>query len=322
MALDLVKGILVLLMVVYHWLNYFRGPQGEYYKYLRFITPSFIFLAGFLVAHLYLRKYRVDDPRLRWRLFQRGLRLMLVFVALNVAALAVQKGVSRLGAEVVAFFGNTQQVFLAGNGNPGAFAILVPISYLLMFLAGYLWLTRGRSRPDFGLCSALFVLMYFLRQAGGLAGYLELFTFGILGLVFGRLTPEMLNRLGELRFELVAAWVCYLVWVSEWNEILPMQVVGVVATLGLLYGWVARCDGSSWVQRRLIVLGSYSLPAYIAQIGILLVLQRLLPATMGDARLPASFVAAVVLTSLAVELTAWLRQRSTWADATYRFVFG
>jgi len=39
-AFDFTKGTLVLFMVLYHWLNYFYGPQGDIYKYLRFLTPS------------------------------------------------------------------------------------------------------------------------------------------------------------------------------------------------------------------------------------------------------------------------------------------
>ncbi|HEY1462593.1 MAG TPA: hypothetical protein VGF44_04170, partial [Terriglobales bacterium] len=47
-ALDFTKGFLVLLMVVYHWFNYFVGPQAGVYKYIRFLTPSFIFITGFI----------------------------------------------------------------------------------------------------------------------------------------------------------------------------------------------------------------------------------------------------------------------------------
>ena len=43
-ALDFTKGALVLIMVLYHWLNYFYGPRGDVYRYLRFLTPSFIFI--------------------------------------------------------------------------------------------------------------------------------------------------------------------------------------------------------------------------------------------------------------------------------------
>src|SRR5690349_11729639 len=49
-ALDFTKGVLVLLMVLYHWINYFVTREGDLYRYLRFITPSFIFITGFLIA--------------------------------------------------------------------------------------------------------------------------------------------------------------------------------------------------------------------------------------------------------------------------------
>src|SRR5580658_8456542 len=74
-ALDFTKGALVLIMVLYHWLNYFVGPQGDIYKYLRFLTPSFIFITGFLISNVYLSKYGIADPRLPRRLVQRGLKI-------------------------------------------------------------------------------------------------------------------------------------------------------------------------------------------------------------------------------------------------------
>ena len=84
-ALDFTKGALVLLMVLYHWINYFIGPQWEYYQYLRFLTPSFIFITGFMISNIYLSKYDAADPRLPKRLFTRGLKLMAIFLVLNVA---------------------------------------------------------------------------------------------------------------------------------------------------------------------------------------------------------------------------------------------
>src|SRR5690242_13803806 len=82
-ALDFTKGALVLIMVLYHWINYFIGPDLDY-RYLRFLTPSFIFITGFLVSNVYLSKYRVNDPYLPKRLLTRGLKLLAVFIGLNV----------------------------------------------------------------------------------------------------------------------------------------------------------------------------------------------------------------------------------------------
>ena len=56
-ALDYTKGVLVLFMILYHWINYFVGIEGPVYPYLRFIPPSFIFIAGFLLANIYPTKY-------------------------------------------------------------------------------------------------------------------------------------------------------------------------------------------------------------------------------------------------------------------------
>src|SRR5262249_20409824 len=85
-SVDFVKGALVLVMVLYHWLNYFVGLQWGGYRYLRFLTPSFIFITGFIVSYVYLSKYRYDDPLLRLRLWLRGLKLLGVFVVLNILA--------------------------------------------------------------------------------------------------------------------------------------------------------------------------------------------------------------------------------------------
>src|ERR1700740_404806 len=56
-ALDFTKGTLALFMVLYHWINYFVGVEWGYYRYLRFLSPSFIFISGFMISNVYLSKY-------------------------------------------------------------------------------------------------------------------------------------------------------------------------------------------------------------------------------------------------------------------------
>jgi multisubunit Na+/H+ antiporter MnhF subunit len=138
-ALDFTKGALVLIMVLYHWINYFIGPQWPYYPYLRFLTPSFIFITGFMVSHVYLAKYDPADRRLSQRLFTRGLKLLAIFLVLNVARIFIVPALSTgvLGGDLLDP-GNMFIVFVSGNlsvvsGKLVSFFILVPISYLLMF---------------------------------------------------------------------------------------------------------------------------------------------------------------------------------------------
>ena len=61
-ALDFTKGALVLIMVLYHWANYFLNLSWTFYRYLHFLTPSFIFITGFMVSNVYLSKYGPPTP--------------------------------------------------------------------------------------------------------------------------------------------------------------------------------------------------------------------------------------------------------------------
>ena len=58
-ALDFTKGVLVLVMVLYHWLNYFIGSNGFFYRYLLFLPPSFICISGFLISRVYVSRFRI-----------------------------------------------------------------------------------------------------------------------------------------------------------------------------------------------------------------------------------------------------------------------
>src|SRR5947209_3560903 len=89
-ALDFTKGALVLIMVLYHWLNYFYGPSDN--RYMRFLTPSFIFITGFLISHIYFSRYGIAAPKLPGRLVQRGLKILGVFVLLNITRMFLTNG--------------------------------------------------------------------------------------------------------------------------------------------------------------------------------------------------------------------------------------
>ena len=54
-AVDFVKGVLVLLMVLYHWMNYFVSVEANLYRYFRFLTPSFILISGVLVSSVQIQ---------------------------------------------------------------------------------------------------------------------------------------------------------------------------------------------------------------------------------------------------------------------------
>src|SRR5215831_3873530 len=134
-ALDFTKGALVLIMVLYHWINYFYGVHDN--RYLRFLTPSFIFISGFIISNVYFTKYGIADPHLPKRLIHRGLKIIGVFLLLNLSRDFIGPGrTQNLALSTEDWIRSMVDVYVLGSGVGGgqtkavAFFILVPISYL------------------------------------------------------------------------------------------------------------------------------------------------------------------------------------------------
>ena len=83
-AIDFVKGVCVLAMLLHHSINYFP-LNFPLIKYVRFVTAAFIFITGFIVTHYYLKKYIITDKKIYIRLFIRALKLIVIFTLTNIA---------------------------------------------------------------------------------------------------------------------------------------------------------------------------------------------------------------------------------------------
>ena len=128
-ALDFSKGVLVLFMVLYHWINYFVGVYGSIYIYLRFIPPSFVFITGFLIANVYPARYGLRSVQVYRRMLVRGGKLLLLFVLLNIAAnLVFARSYKGAMPGVDGFFRDLAIILTTGNAK-AAFSVLVPIGY-------------------------------------------------------------------------------------------------------------------------------------------------------------------------------------------------
>jgi peptidoglycan/LPS O-acetylase OafA/YrhL len=323
LALDFTKGLLVLLMVLYHWVNYFVSREGDFYKYLRFITPSFIFITGFLVANVYLAKYDIGDLRLHKRLVQRGVKLLALFTLLNLAVAVLAARVSgTTSACIGAFLHDAGSTYLTGNGRTAAFVVLVPISYLLILSPVLLILYKWHRSSPLAACGLLFLAIYIFKLNGVVIGHLELFAIGVVGMVLGCVPIGKINRLARHRFCLVTAYVAYIAALTVWQEIYPLQVIGVCLNLIVIYMIGLKGEQGGAIHSRIILLGKYSLLAYIVQIGFLLVLSRVLHlVSMGAATKPVALVAAVALTMLSIEAVDYGRKKYKGLDVLYKAVF-
>jgi hypothetical protein len=321
-ALDFTKGTLVLVMVVYHWLSTFQGPQGFIYRYLRFLPPSFIFITGFLVSNAYLARYGLTDPRLPKRLLGRGLKILALFIALNAAISFLLTGFRNVTVENLEAVYVSGNVFVAGVGKTASFYILVPIAYLLLLSAALLILCRFFKYTFYVVCVAALVANFVLNYQGLKSGNLELVTVGLLGLILGYIPIEKINSFVKHPFIVIGAYLCYTVAITLEEPNYAMQIIGVFVTLMLIYSIGARNLDPSMARRLVTLLGRYPLFGYIAQIAILQVLRiglrRLGP---NPELLALSFVAAVILTVLAVIAMDRARSKSSAVDRIYKVVF-
>ncbi len=328
-ALDFTKGVLVLIMVLYHWLNYFIYRQTDVYLYLRFLTPSFICISGFLISHVLLPRYGTAHSRLPQRLVSRGLKILAVFVVLNLIRsflFAHSPNGKVLFTQIT--MANLTSIYLTGNmavkgvGKEAAFLILVPISYLLL-LSAVLAIFSRYYKHAFQAAGLLFLASALILSFNNMEyANLELLAIGLLGAVLGYIRIERINSLVNHVYILAAAYVCYLAAITVWGSIFSLQIAGVLLSLLVIYLVGMRSGARSGSAKSLILLGRYSLFAYIAQIIIIQVLHSALRSlNPGVGALAASFVTACVLTFLSVALLERWRERSALVDGLYKAVF-
>jgi peptidoglycan/LPS O-acetylase OafA/YrhL len=327
-ALDFTKGALVLIMVLYHWINYFIGPQWEYYQYLRFLTPSFIFITGFMISNVYLSKYDAADPRLPKRLFSRGLKLLAIFIVLNVArSLIVPVLSTGVVTKNLLDLRNIFIVFVSGNlpvagGKLISFSILVPISYLLMF-SGLLMFPYRHYRYTFHIvCTLLLLFVLILGLMGARSLNLEFFTIGMLGVLTGFMRIAAINDFVRHPYILGFAYLCYTIAITVWNVPFPLLIVGVCLSLMVIYLVGVSGRESGLIKSEVVLLGKYSLFGYISQIAILQILAASLRRfNFGFAVLAGSFLAAFALTTISVEAVDRARARAASVDRLYKVFF-
>lgn len=320
-ALDFTKGFLVLLMVFYHWFNYFIGPSTVY-NYIRFLTPSFIFITGFIVANIYFVKYDVRDHRLAMRLATRGLKIIAVFVVLNVmiGGLVPSRGT---GQATLLQMVITRALGTAVPGvKDAAFPVLMPIGELLLVSAALVFGYRHSRYVVHVFCAVAFTGVIVLRYAGIDNPNAELIAIGSLGMVLGMVPVARLVQIVNRPLMLAIAYVLFDIGVYFWRAHYALQVIGVCLNIAIIYLVGASRFASTWVGRTVVLLGKYSLFGYISQIAILQLLRRAVAAGgSGVLLLGLSFVAAFVLTTLSVMLIDSMRKRSSVIDRSYKFVF-
>ncbi len=321
-ALDLTKGILVVLMVVYHSLNY----TSEYYlsfRYLAFLPPSFIFITGYLISAVYFTRYDGRGGQVQQRLLTRGLKLLVLFTALNILAhLFPRPNSTGEMVDVFGFFEHWLDVFVRGSGRVAVFEVLLPISYLLMLAPALIW-AGHRQRFFLPLVTlALVASCLFLDRQGYSLPNLNLLGAGGLGMLAGRLPSSSLGVVSKNVIITAANYGCYVYLSATLGQPYWLQLMGATIVVALIFGLCGRCPLPASLGGGLIRLGQYSLVAYIVQIGFLQLLAHFVHRpdsfSAGSALL---FGGTLVLTIISISFIHRARARSTRVEKLYRALF-
>ncbi len=124
------------------------------YRFLAFLPPSFILITGFLVGQVYATKYDLGTWKPYMRLVVRGLKLLAIFTALNVAHCVIAE---RGALEGMWEFAGPIERDLSVGETAGRFEVLLPISYFLLLAPVLLWF-RSRATGGIAACAVIVFL--------------------------------------------------------------------------------------------------------------------------------------------------------------------
>lgn len=320
-SLDFLKGVLVIVMVLYHAMNVYADAEPGAYSYIRFVSGSFVFVSGYFLPAFYAARFRLSPWETSKRLLQRGLKLVLLFSLLN--GLILLTGVGNPHKQIAASGDHWDRLAaIYGIGAPGAaaFQILLPIAYVLLLAPAFLGLARYR----FGLIAAGFGGALGWSLTGTESVNLGMGVVGLIGLFLGMAATPLERLFGFPGKALLLAGIAGTMALMEFFDRNALTyAIGVTLMVMLLYALARRLALTGSPSAVAILLGKYSLLGYIAQIVLLQVSSRLLGGPRWPLGVEIAAIVAATVTALTLLCSALhhARRRSTWVDRGYRLVF-
>jgi Acyltransferase family len=325
-AYDWVKGFLVAAMVVYHAMNVVTTASEAAYGYVRFVSGSFIFVTGLLLSRHVSAGFDRDPMGTTGKLVLRGLKLVLLFTALNIAIQASGFGnAAKADRGVAGFLAQADAVYLRGDGTIASFVILLPIGYLLICAPLFLR-AAGPTRPTASLVLLAVTLLAAGLPLGGLGSAVaEFMVIGVVGLCAGALLrPRAPSGAGWARALVGLSGLVASVWLTAQLYFnVALYTVCVALVIHFLYVGAQQIPADGPLGRWFVLLGRFSLFGYIAQIVLIQLAGRALGRPQWplgwQAALFAVLIFAVLVGACVVVLHA--RQRFNGVDRAYRWVF-
>lgn len=323
---DQLKGLLVLLMVAYHVLSIASTAPAESFRYIRFISGSFIFISGYVISHFMLADFRASPRVATVRLIKRGLKIVLLFTALNLALRSSGFGnAEKLALGAAREPAQLAWVYLTADPRLASFIILLPIGYLLVAAPAILALALAQRRTRTVAAALLLIALVLgaIPAVTDISANVEFMLVGLIGLSTGLLFggPKRARAPNALA---AAVGVVVSVWLTaQLGTTVSGYAIGIALLLGSAAALVVALPQIAPVEATLTALGRYSLICYIAQIAIIQAVFKATASQRWDAAAPVTalgIATALLLVALCVALDT-VRRESALADRSYRLVF-
>ena len=120
--IDVIKGILVIIMIFYHCASVMLNANSKLTivtNQLDFLHTAFLVLTGFLCGWYYAPSSSHEVKQIRKRLRLRAIKLIIIFVFLNVSLYLMELGcqTNHLLLKLNSFEGIIDNLFVSVNGS-------------------------------------------------------------------------------------------------------------------------------------------------------------------------------------------------------------
>lgn len=336
------KGLLVILMLVYHAMSIASQAGPEAFRPLRFVTGAFIFLVGDSLGRQWVSHPRGKSDANGLGASLRGLRLMALFLGLN--GLIGWSGWGNPDKQAWAQQAWPQvgdrwwAALVMGDSAAASFVILWPIGVLFVCAPVWHWLGRRPGPEISGACLVGLCLVVASTSAWAhRSGVLDMLLVGgtAMGLAASRGLFTRKGLHAQWHAHVSPGWAVTTMGLGLWAvmrfpDSLTVYILGTASILKglqeLLSAWLTSPNlglAGAGLQSALQTFGRMTLWAYVVQI----VLIQALRWAWGGSRMPLGLpfwgcvtAVAVLLWALCTILWTW-RQQHVMVERAYRWVF-
>ena len=307
-------------MVIYHILSYFTTAGYSGTGYVRFVTGSFIFISGYIVAVFYEKKFEIEKRKVCIRLIYRGLKLITIFTLLNVAINLIGMQSHKVSKfNIYTFIDNVKDIYVQGNSNYAVFQILVPIAYLLILSPVILYLRNWKKTISIIVIGIL--LMYIILKINifNLYGLM----IGFAGMTVGLFSVYFESYQVKSKVLIGAIFFVTIIFMKYFDRNIISYIFAIMVILKLVYDFSKTQDSNKRSHQILLILGKYSLLAYIIQIIIMQFIYQVFVKHRSsvDFRILMYFLLITFILIIFFLVLDFIRKRMLIVDKLYKIAF-